>query len=99
MPLIPALGRQKQGDFWVWGQSGPQSKFQNSQGDTEKPCLENKTKQNKNKNKQTNKQKWCLHEIILGFSLHLRIMVDFELILVFLSIFKPEPWFLVYSLF
>jgi hypothetical protein len=40
MPLIPALGRQRQADFWVWGQPGLQSKFQNSQGYTEKPCLE-----------------------------------------------------------
>jgi hypothetical protein len=33
-------------DFWVWGQPGLQSEFQDSQGYTEKPCLE----------KQTNKQ-------------------------------------------
>jgi hypothetical protein len=48
--LIPALGRQRQADFWVRGQPGLQSEFQDSQGYTEKPCLE-KT------NKQTNKQK------------------------------------------
>jgi hypothetical protein len=47
MPLIPALGRQSQADFWVRGQLGLQSEFQDSQGYTEKPCLE----------KQTNKQK------------------------------------------
>jgi hypothetical protein len=46
-PLIPALGRQRQADFWVWGQPGLQSEFQDSQGYTEKPCL--KTKQNKTK--------------------------------------------------
>jgi hypothetical protein len=50
----PRLGRQKQADFWVWGQPGLQSEFQDSQGYTEKPCLEkqktnNKTKQNKTK--------------------------------------------------
>jgi hypothetical protein len=39
-PLIPALGRQRQVDFWVWGQPGLQSEFQDSQGYTEKPCLE-----------------------------------------------------------
>jgi hypothetical protein len=39
-PLIPALGRQRQADFWVWGQPGLQSEFQDSQGCTEKPCLE-----------------------------------------------------------
>jgi hypothetical protein len=38
-PLIPALGRQRQADFWVQGQPGLQSEFQDSQGYTEKPCL------------------------------------------------------------
>jgi hypothetical protein len=45
-PLIPALGRQRQADFWVQGQPGLQSEFQDSQGYTEKPCLE-KQKQKK----------------------------------------------------
>jgi hypothetical protein len=60
MPLIPALGRQRQKDFWVRGQPGLQSEFQDSQGYTEKPCLgtsppqkktnkQTKTKQDKNK--------------------------------------------------
>jgi hypothetical protein len=51
MPLIPALRRQRQADFWVRGQPGLQSEFQDSQGYTEKPCLkkQNKTKQNKTK--------------------------------------------------
>jgi hypothetical protein len=40
MPLIPALGRQRQADFCVRGQPGLQSEFQNSQSYTEKPCLE-----------------------------------------------------------
>jgi hypothetical protein len=49
MPLIPALGRQRQADFWVRGQPGLQSEFQDSQGYSEKPCLEKqKTKQNNN---------------------------------------------------
>jgi hypothetical protein len=43
-PLIPAFGRQRQADFWVWGQPGLQSEFQDSY--TEKPCLE-KQKTNK----------------------------------------------------
>ena len=64
-PWIPALGRQRQEDFWVWGQPGLRSEFQDSQGYTEKPCLEktknkktNKKKKNKKKEKtkQTNKQ-------------------------------------------
>jgi hypothetical protein len=50
MPLIPALSRQKQADFWVQGKSGVQSEFQDSQGYTKKPYLEKqKTKQNKKK--------------------------------------------------
>jgi hypothetical protein len=40
MPLIPALGRQRQADFCVRGQPGLKSEFQDSQGYTEKPCLE-----------------------------------------------------------
>jgi hypothetical protein len=43
-PLIPALGRQRQADFWVQGQPGLQSEFQDSQGYTEKPCLKKKKK-------------------------------------------------------
>jgi hypothetical protein len=48
MPLIPALRRQRQADFWVRGRPGLQSEFQDSQGYREKPCLEkqNKTKSN-----------------------------------------------------
>jgi hypothetical protein len=46
-PLIPALGRQRQVDFWVWGQPGLQSEFQDSQGYTEKPFLK-KPKKKKN---------------------------------------------------
>ena len=41
-PLIPALGRQRKADFWVRGQPGLQSEFQDSQGYTEKPYLEKK---------------------------------------------------------
>jgi hypothetical protein len=58
-PLIPALRRQRQADFSVQGQPGLQSEFQNSQGYTEKPCLENqktkKPKKKKNKNKKRNR--------------------------------------------
>jgi hypothetical protein len=45
MPLTPALGRQRQSDFWVQGQPGLQSEFQDSQGYTEKPCLKKPTNQ------------------------------------------------------
>jgi hypothetical protein len=47
MPLIPALGRQRQADFWVRGQPGLQSEFQDSQGYTEKPCLKKQKKTKK----------------------------------------------------
>jgi hypothetical protein len=56
MPIIPALGRQRQADFWVRGQPGLQSEFQDSWDYTEKPCLEKP----KRKQKQTNKKKKCL---------------------------------------
>jgi hypothetical protein len=55
IPLIPELERQRQrqADFWVWGQPGLQSEFQDSQGFTEKPCLKKpKTK------KQINCRVW-----------------------------------------
>ena len=55
-PLIPALGRQRQADFWGRGQPGLQSEFQDSLGYTEKPCLKTKQKKKK-KTKQKNKQK------------------------------------------
>jgi hypothetical protein len=35
----PSTWRQRQVDFWVQGQPGLQSEFQDSQGYTEKPCL------------------------------------------------------------
>ena len=44
-PLIPALGRQNQVDFWIWGQPGLQNEFQDGQGYTEKPCLRKQNKQ------------------------------------------------------
>jgi hypothetical protein len=59
-PLIPAPGRQRQADFRVRGQSGLQSEFQDSQGYTEKPCLEKKKKQQqqkKSKQKKNNQTK------------------------------------------
>jgi hypothetical protein len=47
-PLIPEVGRQRQVDFWVRGQPGLQSEFQDSQGYTEK-TLSRKTKKQKTK--------------------------------------------------
>jgi hypothetical protein len=47
MPLIPALGRQRQADFWDWGQPGLQSEFQDSQGYIEDTPPQKKKKQEK----------------------------------------------------
>jgi hypothetical protein len=48
-PLIPVLGRQRQVNVSVQGQPGLEGEFQNSQGYTEKLCLEKKIKPNQNK--------------------------------------------------
>jgi hypothetical protein len=45
--FIPALGRQRQADFWVRGQPDLQSEFQDSQSTQRNPV----SKKNKNKNK------------------------------------------------
>jgi hypothetical protein len=51
--FYPSTREAEAGDFWVRGQPGLQSEFQDSQGYTEKPCLE----KNKNKNKKKRKEK------------------------------------------
>jgi hypothetical protein len=53
------LRRQRQADFWVPGQPGLQSEFQDSQGYTKKPCLKkkNKTKQNRTEQNKTKQNK------------------------------------------
>ena len=43
MPLITALGRQRQPDLWVQSQPGLHSELQDSQGYTEKPVLGRET--------------------------------------------------------
>jgi hypothetical protein len=48
-PLILALGRQRQADFWVRGQPGLQSEFQDRQGYTEKLYLGGKKKTERKK--------------------------------------------------
>jgi hypothetical protein len=52
MPLIPALGRQRQADFSIQGQPGLHSEFQDSQGYTEKPVSVSKKQTKKQKTKQ-----------------------------------------------
>jgi hypothetical protein len=61
MPSIPALGRQRQADFWDRRQPGLQSEFQDSQGYTEKHCL----KKTKTKNQKPSKQKNDMHGLVL----------------------------------
>jgi hypothetical protein len=51
--LIPALRKQKQADFWVWGQPGLWSKFKDSQSYLERPCLQTKPNHTKAKKKKT----------------------------------------------
>ena len=48
--MIPALGRQRQVDFQVRGQPGLQSEFEDSQGYTEKPCLEKREREREREN-------------------------------------------------
>ena len=62
MPLIPALERKKQADFWVPGQPGLSSEFQDSQGYTKKPYLKTKNKQQQ---QQKQKQKKETKRVIL----------------------------------
>jgi hypothetical protein len=61
MPLIPALGRQRQPDFWVQVQPGIQSEFQDSQGYTEKPCL-GKKKKKKARHRHGGTHLWSKHK-------------------------------------
>jgi hypothetical protein len=61
-----ALERQRQADFWVRGQPGLQSEFQDSQGYTEKPCLENPKKKKKLWHKYYLR---FFHVKVLGFDL------------------------------
>jgi hypothetical protein len=70
LPLISALGRQRQVDYWVRGQPGLQSEFQDSQGYKEtlsqKPFKKKKKKKKERENSRPsqsfpNKYGWsCL---------------------------------------
>ena len=68
-PLIPALGRQRQADFWV---RGLQSEFQDSQGYTEKPSLE------KPKTNQPNKHITPLQGEALAFVLSVSFLSQWQ---------------------
>ena len=72
-PLVPALGRQRQVDFWVWGQPGLQSEFQDSLGYTEKAYLKkSKKKQKKTKNKKNKPSKSVIADVQCGFKIKLK---------------------------
>ena len=76
------------GSLWVWGQPGLQSKFQDSQGYTEKPCLKKPIKKEKererkrttagirikrgDKEKKTNKQVMYENTIIKYITVHVK---------------------------
>jgi hypothetical protein len=54
----PSTWEAEAGGFLSSGQPGLQSEFQDSQGNTEEPCLKkNKNKKQKNKKKQKTKKK------------------------------------------
>ena len=53
IPSTWSVGK-RQTDLWVQGQSGLQSKFQDNQGYTEKPCLEKPKSNTQPKNKHKN---------------------------------------------
>jgi hypothetical protein len=96
-PLIPAFGRQRQADFWVWGWLGLQSEIQ---GYTEKPCLE------KLKDLLTKCQwmcliasDWCQQWTMLGHhvshhhqNLHVWNTVKSEIVGSHLSICRGQIW-------
>jgi hypothetical protein len=98
-PLIPALRRQRQADFWVRGLPDLQSEFQDSQGYTEKPCLKNKTKQNKTKVRNYTSS-WRINQMTHGESCNIQIMVSIHLSLSYdetigtrqLGPFSYLPW-------
>ena len=52
----PSTREAETGEFLSSRPAWSTSEFQNSQGYTEKPCLEKKTKQNKQTNKKQNKK-------------------------------------------
>jgi len=54
----PSTWEAEAGGFLSWGQPGLQSEFQDSQGCTEKPCLEKPKKKKKKKKGKENSHYW-----------------------------------------
>ena len=76
-PLIPALGRQRQADFWVRAQPRVQSELQDSQGYTEKFCLK-KNQNQKQPTKQTKKAMIIFHSLHMQYGFY--FMFDTSLV-------------------
>ena len=64
MDLIPALRRQRQVDLQVRGQPHLQSEFQDSQGYTEKSCLEKKRNKQMERLGGKEKESSCLFIVL-----------------------------------
>jgi hypothetical protein len=58
MPLIPALGRQRQAVFRIPGEPALQSKFWYNQGYAEKPCQKRKRKKERKSQEVSTVIKW-----------------------------------------
>jgi hypothetical protein len=56
-PSTWEAGKQRQVDFWVRGQPGLQSEFQDSQGYTEKPCLDKPKKKKKKREREKKEER------------------------------------------
>jgi hypothetical protein len=97
MPVIPAPRRQRQADFWVRGQPGLQSEFQDSEGYTEKSCLEKPKEKKKRSDKMIHNSKMG-HNInfILSFPSQCpQIRIYFLIIIWYVSIEKQST---IYSI-
>ena len=54
----PSTWEAEAGTFWVEGQPGLESEFQDSQGYTERSCFNKTNKQNNNNNKKKQREDW-----------------------------------------
>jgi hypothetical protein len=80
----PTTKESEAGGFWVQEQPGLQSEFHDSQGYTQKPCLENQNKQTKKKcvlfllHTLRNLLQY-LHSVIVLLDIHNFYMANFSL--------------------
>ena len=77
-PLIPALGRHRQADFWVQDQPGQKSEFQDSQGCSHP--VSNQT--NEETKKEERKNKWVELGVWREHHFYLQPMLPFSLSLI-----------------